>query len=102
MIKFNLDQDIVIKTIEDLIKVIDGGFSFEIFFEKLGIDWDYEAETFEEMGADDLDVIEMIMELEKTFDCEIRDECGELMLKMNPNDLLISVRRKRKLDDLGI
>lgn len=34
-------------------------------------------ETFEEMGADSLDLVEMVMALEEHFDIEIADEDAE-------------------------
>ena len=74
----------------------------QIYEERTGCPWDYEAKSFEEMGADAVDIIETMMDLEKKLDCEITDACCELVEEMNPNDLLIWKRRQRKLDDLGI
>ena len=93
-----------ISTIDELVNFIAGrGFSLEnLYEEKVGCDWCYEAKTFDEMGADDLDVIELIMEIEKLFDCVIADECCDLIRNMNPNDLLISARRQKRLWELGI
>ena len=62
------------------------------------------------MGLDDLDIIEVIMCIEKDYDCFISDEfCPELGALgsnkkeyINPNDLLVSVVRERKLKELGI
>lgn len=44
--------------------------------EKLGIDEDKITldSTFEDLGADSLDVVELIMALEEEFDLEIADE----------------------------
>lgn len=74
----------------------------QIYEERTGCPWDYEAKSFEDMGADGLDIVETMMELEKQLDCEITDACCEMVEEMNPNDLLIWKRRQRKLDDLGI
>ena len=76
--------------------------SLEKMFEDKGCEWDYSAKTFEEIGADMLDIIEVIMELEKIMDCEITDALAELVSIGSPNDLLLSVTRQRRLDDLGI
>lgn len=74
----------------------------EKMFEAKGCEWDYSAKTFEEIGADMLDIIEVIMDLENIMDCEITDDLADLVSISNPNDLLLSVTRQRKLDDLGI
>ena len=94
----------IVKTIDELVKVLNTRvFSLEKLYEdRVGCDWNYDAKTFYEMGADNIDVIEVIMDIEKIFDCVIPDDLGDLILSMNPNDLLISVRRQRKLDELGI
>jgi hypothetical protein len=74
----------------------------QAYEERTGCPWDYEAKSFEEMGADAVDIIETMMDLEKRLDCEITDWCCELVESMNPNDLLIWKRRQGRLDDLGI
>ena len=94
----------VIKTLEQFISLLDSNnFSIEeLCVDKIGVDWDYEAASFAELGFDGLDIVEMIMEIEKVLDCEIRDACAELIEDMNPNDLTKRVRRMKRLDDLGI
>ena len=94
----------VITTIEEFIALLDrNNYSIEnLYRDKIGAEWDYEARSFEELGCDELDIIEMIMEMEKALDCDIRDECCELIELMNPNDLTRRVRRQKKLDELGI
>lgn len=94
----------VITTIEEFIALLDrNNFSIEeLCSTQIGVDWDYEARSFPELGFDGLDIVEMIMEIEKVLDCEIRDSCVELIDAMNPNDLTKRVRRMKRLDDLGI
>ena len=94
----------VITTIEEFITLLDrNSFSIEeLCVDKIGVDWDYEAASFAELGFDGLDIVEMIMEIEKVLNCEIRDACVELIEEMNPNDLTKRVRRMKRLDDLGI
>ena len=94
----------IITTIEEFIALLDSNnFSIEdLCVDKIGVDWDYEASSFEELGFDGLDIVEMIMEIEKVLDCEIRDSCVELIDTMNPNDLTKRVRRLKRLDELGI
>jgi len=96
----------IITTIEEFIALLDSNnFSIEeLCVDKIGVDWDYEASSFAELGFDGLDIVEMIMEIEKVLDCEIRDVCAgaELIYAMNPNDLTKRVRRLKRLDELGI
>ena len=94
----------VITTIEEFIALLDrNNFSIEeLYSTQIGLDWDYEARSFSELGFDGLDIVEMIMEIEKVLDCVIRDSCAELIDAMNPNDLTKRVRRMKRLDDLGI
>ena len=82
----------------------------QIIKERCNADWDYNAKTFQEMGLDDLDIVEVIMDIEKDYDCLITDEfCSELGALgsdkkeyINPNDLIVSVVRDRKLKELGL
>jgi hypothetical protein len=74
----------------------------QAYEERTGCPWDYDAKSFEEMGADALDIIETMMDLEKRLDCEITDLCCEMVESMDPNDLIIWKRRQRRLGDLGI
>jgi acyl carrier protein len=101
-----------INTKEEFIQFIaTNNLSLEkIVKERCNIDWDYNAKTFQEMGLDDLDIVEVIMCIEKDYDCFISDEfCPELgalgssdKKYINPNDLIVSVVRDRKLKELGI
>ena len=92
-----------IRTLEQFIEFLDrSNFSIEEYSSSRIGDWDYEAKSFAELGFDALDIIEMIMDIEKALDCEIRDECVEFIEDMNPNDLTKRVRRQKRLDDLGI
>lgn len=84
-------------------KMAEKGIGIDrVYEERTGCPWDYEAKSFEDMGADGLDIVETMMELEKQLDCEITDWCCELVESMNPNDLLIWKRRQERLDELGI
>lgn len=101
-----------INTKEEFIQFIaTNNISLEqIVKDRCDVDWDYNSKTFYEMGLDDLDVVEVIMDIEKCYDCFITDElCGELGILgssdkkyINPNDLIVSVVRDRKLKELGL
>ena len=94
----------MIKTVEQFIDLLDrNNFSIEDFFKNfMGVDWNYEAKSFGELGLHGLDIVEMIMEIEKVLDCQIYDNCVEMIELMNPNDLTKRIRRNKKLNDLGI
>jgi acyl carrier protein len=57
----------IITTIEEFIALLDSNnFSIEeLCVDKIGVDWDYEAKSFAELGFDGFDIINMIMEIEK-------------------------------------
>ncbi len=59
-------------TIEDRVK--------KIVIEQLGVKEDEaknEASFVDDLGADSLDTVELVMALEEEFDCEIKDEEAE-------------------------
>lgn len=59
-------------TIEDRVK--------KIVVEQLGVKEDEvknEASFVDDLGADSLDTVELVMALEEEFDCEIKDEEAE-------------------------
>ena len=93
----------IIRTVEQFTEFLErNNFSIEEYSSSKIGDWNYEARSFAELGFDALDIIEMIMDIEKALDCEIRDECVEFIEDMNPNLLTKRVRRQKRLDDLGI
>ena len=64
-------------SIEDKIK--------KIVAEKLSVDLDEvvpEASFVDDLGADSLDLVELIMSMEEEFDIEISDEQAEKLLKV--------------------
>jgi acyl carrier protein len=93
-----------IRTIEGLANLFKTRlFSLEkLVNEKTGCQWDYTAKTFGQMGVDELDVVELVMDIEKIFDCVITDDLLDVLYGCDPNSLLVSVIRQRKLEELGI
>jgi len=54
----------------------------EIIVDQLGVDADkitMEASFIDDLGADSLDIVELIMALEEKYDTEIADEVAEKM-----------------------
>jgi hypothetical protein len=54
------------------------------------------------MNLDDLDIIEIIMNIEKIYDCLINDELGEYMFSMDPQLLMRSYIRNKRIEELGL
>ena len=58
----------------------------EIIIDKLGVDKSkvaHSARFIEDLGADSLDTVELIMQFEEDFDIEIPDEDAEKILSVN-------------------
>ena len=93
-----------IKTIEQLVTLLQPKTLNDMVREHLDNDfeWDYNAKTFNEMNVDDLDMVEVIMNIEKEYDCEIPDDLGEYMFSMDPQLLMRSYIRNKRIEELGI
>jgi hypothetical protein len=93
-----------VKTVRELAALIAArGIRLEdIVLDRTGCEWDYSAKSFGEMGFDTLDFIEVIMDLEKALDCVIPDSLADQLEGAEPNTLLLSAMRSKRLDDLGI
>lgn len=68
----------------------------EIVVEQLGVDRDdvtADKSFVEDLGADSLDLTELIMTLEEKFDCEISQEEAEKLKTVN--DVITFVQNKR-------
>ena len=67
----------------------------DIIVEKIGIDKEIvkPAATFQDLGADSLDVVEIIMKLEEQFGLEIKDEDAEKMQTVD--DVVVYIQEKR-------
>ena len=59
--------------------------------------------TYDEMGFDDLDCVEMIMELEKKLDIYITDEVADAFINGKSKPFNVSqYNRNKKIEGLGL
>lgn len=95
---------IVISSPKDLANLIcERSFSLEdMVLDTAGCEWDYQAKSFEDMGMDAMDMISFIINIENNLCCVIPDDVADRICCMDPNGLLVSVLRQRRLDELGI
>ena len=93
-----------IKTIHELTELLYPKTIENIIREHIDdlFEWDYCVKTFYEMNLDDLDIIEVIMNIEKEYDCLIPDELGEYMFSMDPQLLMRSYTRNKRIEELGL
>lgn len=71
-----------------------------VVLDKLGVNINYNLK-WAEMGADELDMIEIIIELEKICDISIPDDIYIFDIENSPIDLLQNFRNE-KLSKLGV
>jgi acyl carrier protein len=70
-------KEVILMSIEDKVK--------KIIAEKLSVDMEEvvpEAFFVDDLGADSLDLVELIMSMEEEFDVEISDEDAEKIMKV--------------------
>ncbi len=63
-----MDQDAIFATIQDILSTQLGIEAAEV---------DIDSDFIEDLGADSLDIVELVMELEEEFGLEIPDEDAE-------------------------
>ena len=91
-------------TIEEILIACPGleKVTFNHYKDFLGDDFD-PNKTWIEMGFDDLDVIELIMHLEKKLDFELSDYLVDEVFGSNMKPInIMGYIREQKLNDLGI
>lgn len=69
----------------------------DIIVEQLGVDADRikpEASFIDDLGADSLDIVELVMAMEEVFDVEIPDEDAEKLKTVN--DVISYLKAKGK------
>lgn len=67
----------------------------ELVCEQLGVDGaelTSEANILEDLGADSLDVVELVMAIEETFDIEVPDEDAEAMRTLGDVEKYVTSR----------
>ena len=91
-------------TLEEILKICPGlsKVTFKEITDILGSDF-YPDKTWQELGFDDLDVIEMIMTLEKRLDFVFPDTLYEEVFGQNVKPInFTEIIRQLKLKELGI
>ena len=80
MKKFEQHRDLLFSTLSEITSLIIAGHDKQIIIDKLGVDENEvtpEASFTNDLGADSLDTVELIMEFEKEFNISIPDEQAE-------------------------
>jgi acyl carrier protein len=94
---------IVIKNIGDLYKVIDKDSILKSITDVMGSDdINLECEHWVDLGMDDLDHIEFIMNLEKRCDLSINDDVCEELFSNGPNHLINNILSEKRENRLNI
>ena len=92
----------VIKNINELYKVIDKESVIKSVIDVMGSDEiNIECEYWVDLGMDDLDQIEFVMNLEKRCNISINDDVCEVLFSNGPNHLvnnILSEKRENKLN----
>jgi acyl carrier protein len=63
--------------------------------------WDYSAKSLESM-LDALDIVELVMKIEKKYGVDIPDDLAEKMISGDPQPMMMSYWRDKRLGDIGI
>jgi acyl carrier protein len=91
-------------TVEEILKICPSlsKITFKEIIDILGSDFN-PNKTWQEMGLDDLDVIEMIMSLEKRLDFAFPDTLYDYVFGQNVKPInFTEIIRQLKLKELGI
>ena len=96
-----MSVDEMIQRCPDVVKVTPTILS-KVFEDKIGETLDFNK-TFGEHGADELDCVEIIMELEKILDIAIPDDVCEYFIAENIKPVLFTqYNRNKKIEQLGL
>ena len=64
--------------------------------------WDYSAKSLEMMIESTLDIVELIMKIEHRYGVDIPDDFARQMIDADPQPMMMSYWREKRLGDLGI
>lgn len=83
------------------ISKLDHEFVVKTLYDKFGVDFKYllDGNTFEDVGMDDLDNVEFLMDIERKYDIIIKDEEWEIVEK-DPTILFRSIVRDEKINKI--
>lgn len=94
----------IIKTLDELLDILTLDSLMRAVAE-VGCEWKSNSNEWYEMGIDDLDIIEMIMFLEKLLDINIDDIAGDRFINESPSNVytyIVTKNREDKLNKLDI
>jgi len=63
--------------------------------------WDYSAKSLESM-MNVVDIVDLIMKIELRYGVDIPDDLGEKMISGDPQPMMMSYWRDKRLGELGI
>jgi acyl carrier protein len=64
--------------------------------------WDYSAKSLGMMIDNTLDIVELIMKIESRYGVDIPDDFAEQMIDADPQPMMMSYWRDKRLGELGI
>ena len=97
-----MNKERIITDLNGLLEVLTPKVFVDIIEDKMG-GWDAKINSWLELGFDDLDEVEFVMEIEKKCECHISDEFADRMYReVSPKALYKSLMRHHNLTSLGI
>lgn len=96
-VEYKIDPNLdIIDTVDEILDLLDDRFI--IVLEKLGLTLEdcKSANTWFDIQLDDYDQIELVMEIEKLYDCNILDVAAEKFTRIKPSQVFTTIIKKRR------
>ena len=92
----------IISKLDQLVDILTPEILLDIISNMFGINH-MNFNSWIDLGFDDLDEIQFLIEIEKIFNCEIKDDLiMSIYIEVSPKDLYKLVIRNKNFDKLGI
>lgn len=98
----SISKDInIIETIEGILEILDDRFIQGL--DKIGITFDdiKGVNDWSDIGLDEYDIIDLTIEIEKVYDCNIFDVAAEQFMRVQPNLVWNSIVKKIRDDRIS-